>query len=117
MIRELILNIILWPLIHLAVSKWSLHRSNYSFDYSRGIYRLFNFERTGRFYRHYVKVTSWKRRLPDGAKWLGHDFIKEAANLRDAAHVERFLRETCRSEWAHWVTLMYVPIFFIWNPL
>jgi glycosyl-4,4'-diaponeurosporenoate acyltransferase len=27
------------------------------------------------------------------------------------------LRETCRAELTHWLTLLFAPFFFFWNPL
>jgi glycosyl-4,4'-diaponeurosporenoate acyltransferase len=27
------------------------------------------------------------------------------------------LQETCRAELTHWLTLLFAPLFFFWNPL
>ncbi len=31
-------------------------------------------------------------------------------------YLEQFLRETRRAEVAHWLMLLCVPLFFLWNP-
>jgi hypothetical protein len=32
-------------------------------------------------------------------------------------YVSMFVAETCRSEGVHWVTMIFAPFFFLWNPL
>jgi glycosyl-4,4'-diaponeurosporenoate acyltransferase len=40
------------------------------------------------------------------------------ANLQTASpeYLERFLRETWRGELVHWLALLTIPVFGVWNP-
>jgi glycosyl-4,4'-diaponeurosporenoate acyltransferase len=62
------------------------------------------------------QVRSWKDRLPDAAKWFAGGFAKGRLARRDAAYLQRFIRETWRGELCHWCALGCAPIFFLWNP-
>ena len=66
-------------------------------------------------YRRVLRVTTWKRLLPDGAAWMGSSFLKRRPS-RDAAYLRRFLVETRRAEAAHWAMIFCMPVMFLWNP-
>ena len=117
MIWVVVLNIIGWPLIHVVVSKLAFRRELSSFDPQAWLFREKSFEMGGRLYERVFRIKSWKRLLPDGAALLGQGFRKKNLRSRNRDYLEEFYRETCRGEWAHWVTLAAAPIFFLWNPL
>ena len=117
MIWIVLLNVLGWPLIHFAVSKLAFRRALSSFDPRSALFRERSFEKGGRFYESLFRVKSWKRMLPDGAALLGQGFRKKNLRSRKREYLEEFYLETCRGEWAHWVTLAAAPVFFLWNPL
>lgn len=112
----LVLNIVGWPVIHVLVSRWAFARSRSSFDPSAWLYRPRVCENSGRLYEGFFRVKKWKASLPDGAALMGNSFTKKSLRRRDLAYFEDFVRETCRGEWAHWTTMSFAPIFFLWNP-
>ena len=61
-------------------------------------------------------IKPWKDKLPDAARLFSGGFAK--ANLKTATpeYLERFLRETWRGEVVHWLALLALPLFAIWNP-
>ena len=67
-------------------------------------------------YEKFLAIKSWKDLLPDGATWFKGGFPKASLQRRDRLHLERFLRETWRGELCHWVALLLIPLFFLWNP-
>ena len=113
----LTLNVIGWPLIHLLVSKLAFRKSLSDFENPAWYMRGFAWEKQGKFYEQSLGVKKWKKRLPDGAKLLGHAFSKNSVKSRDPEYLNNFVLETRRGEWAHWVTICFAPIFFLWNPL
>jgi glycosyl-4,4'-diaponeurosporenoate acyltransferase len=112
-----ILNLLGWPLIHVMVSLIALRRPLAGFSAESFLYRARGWENQGQFYQDWTRIRSWKRKLPDGAAWLGFDFKKSSHVPRSQAYLDRFVLETCRGEWCHWLTLSLTPIFFLWNPL
>jgi glycosyl-4,4'-diaponeurosporenoate acyltransferase len=107
-----ILNITLWPVIQMTLA-WGFMRMPAAwFDVPD---RGFHLE-TRLFYERWFGVKHWKDRLPDGARWFGGGFVKNELLTTDAAYLERFIRETRRGELCHGCALLFVPIFFLWNP-
>jgi glycosyl-4,4'-diaponeurosporenoate acyltransferase len=113
----IVLNVLGWPLIHLLVSKLAFARARHGFDPEAWLYRPRSWEGEGRLYERLFRIKRWKSWLPDGAALLGNPFTKKRLQRRDAAYLHDFRFETCRGEWAHWITLSCAPIFFLWNPL
>lgn len=109
-------NIVGWPFIHWAVSTIAFRFPLASFSFDSFLYRERDWEKKGAFYQEYFRVKSWKSKLPDGAALLGHSFTKKKLQSYERSYLETFAKETCRAEWAHWVTLSAAPIFFLWNP-
>jgi glycosyl-4,4'-diaponeurosporenoate acyltransferase len=113
----IVINVLAWPVIHLLVSKLALSRPLSSFDPLSPLYRIYSWEKSGALYERLFRIRRWKRALPDGARMLGGDFAKSGFPQRDLAYLERFLAETYRAEWAHWITMLPAPLFFLFNPL
>jgi glycosyl-4,4'-diaponeurosporenoate acyltransferase len=55
-------------------------------------------------------IRRWKDRLPEAGG------AKRVVGGRDRTTLERFVVETRRAEWVHWVILAAVPLFALWNP-
>ena len=110
------LNIIAWLVIQFGLA-WSFTQlAAERFDPHNFFARTKNWERDGRFYERVVGIKRWKDRLPDASRMFRGGFAK--ANLQTASpeFLGRFLRETWRGELVHWLALLAIPIFCIWNP-
>lgn len=110
------LNIVAWLAIQLGLA-WALTQlAPGRFDARSRFARPQTWERSGRAYERLFAIKRWKDRLPDAASWFHGGFPK--ASLRGAApeFLERFLRETWRGELVHWLALLTVPVFCVWNP-
>ena len=73
------------------------------------------FERDGRLYERELRIKQWKHRLPELGALFDGGFAKRSV-ARDVAFIERFICETRRAEWVHWIALSLWPVFAIWNP-
>ena len=111
-----LLNVLAWLVIQLGLAWMMIRIPANRFNPRSALARLWNWERSGRGYEKFLAIKRWKDRLPDAAGWFKGGFPK--ANLR--AHtpdfLERFLRETWRGELTHWLALLTLPLFAIWNP-
>jgi glycosyl-4,4'-diaponeurosporenoate acyltransferase len=108
-------NLLGWPLIHLAVASVALRLPAHLFANDSWITVPRKWEREGRLYRDWLRIRRWKSLLPDGAPWLG-GFAKKRINFRDASYLGQFLLETRRAEVAHWCMILFLPMFYLWNP-
>ncbi len=111
-----VLNIAAWMVIQMGLA-WSLTRLPARRFNPRGrLARLGRGERSGRYYERWLAIKCWKDWLPDGASWFGDGFAKAGLRERTPEFLESFLRETWRGEVVHWLALLAVPVFAIWNP-
>jgi glycosyl-4,4'-diaponeurosporenoate acyltransferase len=109
------LNIAAWLIWSLAVGYRGHRRPLRSFAVDRWWSQLRRFERDGSWYARRLWIKQWKDRLPElGALFTG-GFAKRTAS-RDRQHLERFVIETRRAEWVHWIAPLLWPVFALWNP-
>ena len=109
------LNIMAWLCWSLAVGYFGHRRPLQSFAADRWWSRLRSFERGGDWYARRVRIKDWKDRLPELGALFEGGFAKRMVR-RDRDHLERFVIETRRAEWVHWIAPLLWPVFAIWNP-
>ena len=112
-----LVNIGAWLVIHLGVAWGVTQLSSARFRTEAWLFRRRRFEDGGALYDRLLRVSRWKRWLPDGAALFRRGFRKKRLVSREPAYLARFARETCRGELAHWLTLLAAPLFFLWNPI
>lgn len=77
--------------------------------------RLRPFEAGGRWYERRVRIRAWKDRLPEAGALFAGGVSKRRIGGRGRDVLERFVVETRRAEWAHWLIMAAAPAFFLWN--
>ncbi len=112
----ILLNATAWLLIQFGLAWWLTRISAGHFNPRSPLAQLWRWEKSGRAYEKFFAIKRWKDSLPDGARWLGDAFSKADLRKRTPEFFEQFLRETWRGEVVHWLALLAVPLFAIWNP-
>jgi glycosyl-4,4'-diaponeurosporenoate acyltransferase len=107
-------NILGWPLIHLALGSLAVRLPRSLFEKDNWITAPRAWERSGHFYREWLRIRAWKSKLPDGAPRLGGKAKKIFPRI--PASLNEFILETRRAELAHWAMLCCAPLYFLWNP-
>jgi glycosyl-4,4'-diaponeurosporenoate acyltransferase len=79
-------------------------------------FRKRNWEKEGRVYQKIFCVKKWKGLLPEGAVLFAKGFRKKELKEKNENYFRIFITETCRAECAHWLTMVFSPLFFLWNP-
>lgn len=110
-----VINIIIWLVINLSVGMSTARMRLHSFNPQSWLYRQRIWERGGKTYKARLKVNKWKRLLPAVAAVVKGGLRKKHLGNADAAYVRRFILETCRAEFTHWVIFLFSFIFFLWN--
>lgn len=112
----IVLDGVAWFVISIGVSYalTRMRRENFK-SHSWG-FRRRSWENDGRLYRNIFFVKKWKGLLPDGAALFAKGFRKKRLKGIDNDYVRMFVDETCRAEAVHWVTMVFTPFFFLWNP-
>ena len=105
-------NVLGWPVLQMGLGWLFTQMPARWFDPRGG----WAWEGHGRIYERWVKIKSWKSRLPDAAPWFSGGFAKKSFAGSDPHYRERFARETRRGELCHWTAIAFTPVFFLWNP-
>ena len=86
------------------------------FDYKRLLYKPRAWERGGKFYIKKLKIKKWKDHLPQyvGADGFSKRSLKSFKTV-DQKYIKRFITETCRAEWNHFVCSLYFVLSFLIN--
>jgi glycosyl-4,4'-diaponeurosporenoate acyltransferase len=111
----LILNIILWPIYHLLISKITLKMPAVKFKKDSWLYRQRGFEKDGRFYERVLKIRWWKKFIPDGATIFNEGFKKKNLQGTQKDYLMTFIEETRRAEYSHILQIVPCVTFFIFN--
>lgn len=110
------LNVGLILFTHLFLAKLSLMLPNRWFNKDGFLYQTFKWEKEGKLYETFFKIKVWKKFLPDGAKLFNYSFEKKL-NETDTDYLERFILETRRSEFSHYIQILPALLFYLFNPL
>ncbi len=95
------------PLASFAVERW--------WSRARAV------EREGKLYEERLHIRAWKDRLPEAGAVFAGGFAKRQLLDPDRglggrrAVLERYVVETRRAEWVHWVIPAATPVFLVWN--
>jgi glycosyl-4,4'-diaponeurosporenoate acyltransferase len=73
-------------------------------------------ERGGHFYRDRLAIARWKGWLPEGGAVFRGGFDKRELRSATTDDLERYRRETRRAELGHWLAIVPLPLFVLWNP-
>ena len=79
------------------------------------LFRERSWEHEGRLYTRVFRVRRWKRLLPEAGNFFNGGFDKRHLACRDAGYLGAYVRETRRAELGHWLAVVPVPVFFVWN--
>ena len=111
-----LLNALAWLVIQLGMA-WTMTRiPACRFNPHSSLAQLWNWEQSGDAYEKVFAIKRWKDSLPDAASWFKGGFAKAELRARTPDFLEQFLRETWRGELTHWLALLTLPLFAIWNP-
>jgi glycosyl-4,4'-diaponeurosporenoate acyltransferase len=75
----------------------------------------YRWENSGHLYE-WLGIRAWKDHLPEAGAFYEGGFSKRHLRSRDPAYLMRFVLETARAEWSHWLTWGMALTFFAWNP-
>ena len=112
----LLANIGMWAVAH-AASGYAVHTLPLErLGHDGWLLRLRRAEEGGRVYERVLRIRRWKDRLPEAGDLFAGGLSKRSLPGADDGGVERFVRETRRAELGHWLSLLALPAFPLWNP-
>jgi glycosyl-4,4'-diaponeurosporenoate acyltransferase len=113
--QTLVLDIIAWVIFQISIGFATSRIPVTAFDPQRKWYQSKNWEKGGEIYQKIFRVKDWKGIIPSGAAlYKGAYEIKHMAAFT-VQNVSTWIRESCRSEFCHWVMMIPGVFFFMWN--
>jgi glycosyl-4,4'-diaponeurosporenoate acyltransferase len=106
---------LVWPLLQFFAIWICQLISLDMLDHATGFFKPRRWENR-RFYQRFLKISRWKRYLPDGAAITRMGFEKKHLVSTNAAYLSRFLAESCRAELGHWLAILPFWVFGLWAP-
>lgn len=85
------------------------------YDYRSWLFSERKFENSGVFYQRVFRVKRWKDRLPEISDLIRSAFPKKSVKEFEKEYMEKFLLESCRSEFAHWCIICSAIIFLFFE--
>lgn len=108
-------SIVAWVLIGLSTG-WFMHRVDPArLAHDSSVSRLHRWE-TRCFYRDRLKISRWKDRLPEAGGFFEGGFAKRRISNRSEDHLNRWVAETRRAEYTHWLNIAAGPLFLLLFP-
>ena len=109
------LNCFAWVVIHFGVAYLASRIRDDRFKPRSVIFRTRPWERNGKIYQTIFRVKRWKPLLPSGGKLFGLFTINRfCSSGRD--YINKWITASCRAELTHWLAMLPVLLFLIWNP-
>jgi len=111
----LIVDIVTWLIFHLGIGYWCSQMPLERFNPDRRFYQSFHWEKGGKVYQELFRVRAWKRFIPQGSKLYRGAFSLQELPCMDLPYLERWLKESIRAEFCHWMMMVPSLFFFLWN--
>ncbi|MEJ2629459.1 MAG: glycosyl-4,4'-diaponeurosporenoate acyltransferase [bacterium] len=111
----IIIDVMVWFIVHMSVSYLITLVPKQYINIDAWIYRERKWEDQGRLYEKVFKIKKWKDMLPDGAALFRKGFRKKRLTSVNKEYLHQFILEVCRAESAHWIVILFSPLFFLWN--
>lgn len=112
----LILNIIAWFFFHMSISFAMLQIPDEWLDKQKDGFRPKKWEKNGNIWQEVFAVRRWKKYLPDGSLFIKSSYDQTNLQGSEIEQLKKFIIETKRAEFTHWLMIPPAFLFFIWNP-
>ena len=114
-VQTLVVDVLAWVILHPAIGFICSRIPARWFNPDSWLYLTYGWENGGEIYQKLFHVRSWKGKIPPGGALYPGTFLIQRLPTFDVAYLERWLRESCRAEFTHWMMVWPVVFFFLWN--
>jgi glycosyl-4,4'-diaponeurosporenoate acyltransferase len=114
-LKTVFVDIVTWVCLHLGIGYWCSRIPIEQFDINQRFYQTFRWEKGGTIYQQLFHVRSWKRFIPQGSKLYRDAFSLQNLPNMEPAFLMRWVQESIRAEFCHWMMVFPSIFFFLWN--
>ncbi|HEX3026227.1 MAG TPA: hypothetical protein VHR42_03240 [Clostridia bacterium] len=111
-------NLFVFFLISIFMTLLAERLPMWLYYYKNWMYKERKWEDGGRIYERLFFVRKWKCRLPEISEFLKWRFSKKhLTEKNNPAYLTKFLVESCKSEFTHWMIILSTILFIFWSDL
>ena len=108
---------VLWPLFQAGSAVLCLNLPDSAFRPDAFFFCSHSWEKNGQLYETLFAVKRWKHLLPDGgAVWKKKGYQKKRLTDFSEQNLNRFLVESARGEFSHWLAILPFWVFGLFAP-
>lgn len=111
----IVMNALVWAAIQIGVGYFAARISDGRFNPQGSLFKERFWEQGGEIYEKLFRVRIWKSWLPSGGKFFGI-FSINSFRSAEQGYARKWLVESSRAEFTHWVAMLPALLFFLWNP-
>lgn len=112
----ILLNALAWFMIQVGIGYLTHRMSDRLLNRLTPLLRTRQWEKDGSIYQRMFQVKKWKSRMPSGGTVFAGGFSLKHVASKDKAYLERWVFESYRAELTHWMAMLPLLLFFLWNP-
>src|SRR5690606_7245210 len=113
----LVVNIVAWLIFHFLISALCFKIPLRFFQKDGAFFHIAKWEEDGKIWNRLFLVKKWKKHLIDGSSIAKKSYNKSHLHGTKRGDLLVFAAETKRAEMTHWLLILPVPLFFLWNPV
>jgi glycosyl-4,4'-diaponeurosporenoate acyltransferase len=113
---SILLCFVIWPVFQVLAALLCKRLPDQFLKPRSFYFRAHRWEKSGRFYEHFLRIKKWKRLLPDGGAAFKDGYRKKHLTDLSEKNLERFLVESCRAELTHLLAIPPVIVFGLFVP-
>ncbi len=100
-----------WLIVQLNIANLGTRIPDKYFRQKHIIFKSFNFEKHGKFWKKWFYVRKWKHKILDGHKLNRNIYDQRHLMTINIDEIEKMIIETKRAELIHWISILPVIIF------
>lgn len=115
LVDTILIDILVWIAFHLSIGYLSSKIPLKWLNPDLRFFHSYAWEKDGKIYDRLFHVRSWKHLIPNGSALYRGAFSIKNLPTHELAYLQRWLKESVRSEICHWVMILPGFFFFLWN--
>ncbi|MEX3499858.1 glycosyl-4,4'-diaponeurosporenoate acyltransferase [Staphylococcus capitis] len=108
--RLIILHSLFWFVVQMSIAHLGTRIPKSFFEKYSYLFRSFQWEENGELWDHTLKVSKWKRLIPEGAQ-INKDIYDKSKLSLNIEETRSLLLEMRRAELIHWISILPVWLF------
>lgn len=114
-LKKLLFNTFIFLLFSSVITFFSEKLPDHIYCYNSWLFKEHKWEKKGQLYRNLLKVRVWKAFLPELSDYVKGVFPKKSLKEHNKEYLSKYIMESCKSEFTHWVIIASALIFRLWT--